>query len=61
VASALREAMARRRGRRHRGRWWWCYVGVDGGDDGAEGGSSVEGGSGKLGSLMAQNQIFTVS
>jgi hypothetical protein len=33
----------------------WCGVSVEGGDDGAEGGS------GKSGSQTAQNQIFTVS
>jgi hypothetical protein len=48
-------AMAQRRGRRHRGRRRRHDVSVEGGDNGAEGGGSVEGGDGKSGSLMAQN------
>jgi hypothetical protein len=46
---------------RHRGRRRRLGVGVEGGEDGAEGGGDVEGGGGKSGSLTAQNQIFTVS
>jgi hypothetical protein len=56
VASVLREKTVR-----HRGRWKWHGVGVEGGDDSTEGDDSVEEGGGKSGSLTAQNQIFTMS
>jgi hypothetical protein len=46
--------MAWRQGRQHRGRRRWRGVGVEGGDDDAEGGGR------KSGSLMAQ-LIFTAS
>jgi hypothetical protein len=55
ASSVLREAMVCHRGRQHRGRQQWHGVGVEGGDDDAEGGG------GKSGSLTAQNQIFTAS
>jgi hypothetical protein len=56
AATMLREATVRHRGRqRQRG------IGIEGGDDGTEGGGGLEGGGGKLGSLTAQNQNFTVS
>jgi hypothetical protein len=34
-----------------------CGVGIEGGDDGAEGGGGAEGGSGKSGSLTVQTKI----